>query len=125
MAGEQGEEKPKALDKGKEKAVDGADQAADGEKKEADKDAKENGVLPPGTQIRAPVDSKPRALTQHLNTEELSEEDQKLKDELDMLVERLSVGDFGLHRLCSFVDHPLRNPTPACTNPRSKPSKTQ
>ncbi|KAF2103569.1 26S proteasome non-ATPase-like protein regulatory subunit 2 [Rhizodiscina lignyota] len=71
MAGKEEEEKPTAVDKGKGKATDAV------EKKEESKDAKENGVLPP---------------------EELSEEDQKLKDELDMLVERLGESDSSLYK---------------------------
>lgn len=73
------EEKPKAQDKGKGKAEDGKQAngvngaKADGKdgKKESDYD------LPP---------------------EELSEEDQKLKDELDMLVERLTEADKSLYK---------------------------
>lgn len=38
-------------------------------------------------------------LTYHLAPEELSEEDQQLKSELDMLVERLMVGPL-LHNIC-------------------------
>jgi hypothetical protein len=49
MAGKEGDEKPKAVDKGKGKAVDGADPSKDGETKEDGKDSKQNGVLPPGT----------------------------------------------------------------------------
>jgi len=73
------EEKGTAQDKGKGKAderkqVNGTDGA-----KDARKDGKKNGDL----------DSPP---------EELSEEDQKLKDELDMLVERLMEDDASLYK---------------------------
>jgi hypothetical protein len=50
MAGKEEEEKPKAVDKGKGKAVDTGDASKDGEKKDDQQDAKaqQNGVLPPG-----------------------------------------------------------------------------
>ncbi|KXT12085.1 hypothetical protein AC579_1851 [Pseudocercospora musae] len=75
------EEKPKAQDKGKGKAEDvkqanGINGAkADGKNKDGKKDG--DLELPP---------------------EELNEEDQKLKDELDMLVERLLESDTSLHK---------------------------
>lgn len=73
------EEKPAPVDKGKGKAIDGAEASKEREK---DKDGKiikdgQKGVLP---------------------TEELSEEDQQLKSELDMLVERLQEPDTTLYK---------------------------
>ncbi|OCL08601.1 26S proteasome non-ATPase-like protein regulatory subunit 2 [Glonium stellatum] len=73
------EEKPAPIDKGKGKAIDGAEASKEPEK---DKDGKiikdgQKGVLPP---------------------EELSEEDQQLKSELDMLVERLQEPDTTLYK---------------------------
>lgn len=73
------EEKPAPVDKGKGKAIDGAEASKEPEK---DKDGKiikdgQKGVLP---------------------TEELSEEDQQLKSELDMLVERLQEPNTTLYK---------------------------
>lgn len=73
------EEKPAPVDKGKGKAIDGTEASKEREK---DKDGKiikdgQKGVLP---------------------TEELSEEDQQLKSELDMLVERLQEPDTTLYK---------------------------
>lgn len=73
------EEKPAPVDKGKGKTIDGAEALKEPEK---DKDGKiikdgQKGVLP---------------------TEELSEEDQQLKSELDMLVERLQEPDTTLYK---------------------------
>lgn len=73
------EEKPKAQDKGKGKVEEGKQtNGVNGAKGDA-KDGKKDGDfdLPP---------------------EELSEEDQKLKDELDMLVERLTENDTSLYK---------------------------
>lgn len=90
-------EQPKAVDKGKGKAVDGeSNKAVDGKK---DKDGKplvngktdgksEEGVIGGKAECnglalgRTNIDAA---------AEELNEEDQQLKSELDMLVERLTV----------------------------------
>jgi len=73
-------EPPKAVDKGKGKAIDG-----EPEETKKDKDGKllANGKADDGV-IGAP--------------EELSEEDQQLKSELDMLVERLTESDKSLYK---------------------------
>ncbi|KAF2459170.1 armadillo-type protein [Lineolata rhizophorae] len=68
------EKKPTMAEKGKEKAVDGVDGAKDGEKGKQDE---KEGIMPP---------------------EELSEEDQQMKNELDMLVERLLESDTSLYK---------------------------
>jgi len=65
--------------KGKEKVVDGENASKEPER---DKDGK---IVKDG-------------LAAELPKEELSEEDQKLKDELDMLVERLSESDSSLYK---------------------------
>lgn len=65
--------------KGKEKVVDGENASKEPER---DKDGK---IVKDG-------------LAAELPKEELSEEDQKLKDELDMLVERLSESDDSLYK---------------------------
>lgn len=76
-------EKPKAVDnKGKGKAEDG--KQAKGVKGAAAKDGKD------GKDVKKDGDLD-------LPPEELSEEDQKLKDELDMLVERLTEADSSLY----------------------------
>lgn len=77
MAKEDG--KPTATDKGKGKAVDGEEHP---NHPEADKDGKAttNGAKP------------------DLPPEELSEEDQQLKSDLDMLVERIQGDDPSLYR---------------------------
>lgn len=72
------EEKPKAQDKGKGKAQDTKANGVNG-KKEAGKDGKKDSEY-------------------DLPAEELNEEDQKLKDELDMLVERLTESDASLYK---------------------------
>lgn len=73
------EEKPTPVDKGKGKAIDGAEASKELEKDKNGKIIKDGqkGVLP---------------------TEELSEEDQQLKSELDMLVERLQEPDTTLYK---------------------------
>jgi 26S proteasome regulatory subunit N1 len=73
------EEKPTPVDKGKGKAIDGAEASKELEKGKNGKIIKDGqkGVLP---------------------TEELSEEDQQLKSELDMLVERLQEPDTTLYK---------------------------
>ena len=74
------EEKSKAQDKGKGKAEDAKQVNGVNGTKEGGKDgSKKDGDL-------------------DLPPEELSEEDQKLKDELDMLVERLTEGDVSLYK---------------------------
>ena len=79
------EKKPTAADKGKGKAVNG-----DAEKKDDTKaDGKDKKPETTGGTSCLRPDSFGRALT--ANTEELSEEDQQLKSELDMLVERILV----------------------------------
>jgi len=86
-------EPPKSVDKGKGKAVDG--ESGNSEEVKKDKDGKplvngkpEDGVI--GGQ--APTsDLQGLLLINYSATEELSEEDQQLKSELDMLVERLTV----------------------------------
>ena len=65
---QEGEQQPKVTDKGKGKAVDG----------ESKEDAK---LVINGQKSEGVVGA----------TEELSEEDQQLKNELDMMVERLTV----------------------------------
>jgi len=72
------EEKPKAQDKGKGKAQDAKANGVNG-KKEVGKDGKKDSEY-------------------DLPAEELNEEDQKLKDELDMLVERLTESDASLYK---------------------------
>ncbi|CAG8961683.1 hypothetical protein HYFRA_00006222 [Hymenoscyphus fraxineus] len=75
-------EQPKSVDKGKGKAVDGEPGKAEEVKK--DKDGK---PIPNGKKEDGPV-----------GAEELSEEDQQLKSELDMLVERLTESDKTLYK---------------------------
>ncbi|KAF1985070.1 26S proteasome non-ATPase-like protein regulatory subunit 2 [Aulographum hederae CBS 113979] len=79
MAGKEEEEKAKVLDKSKGKAPEGTDGAKEADKEKDDK---------------SPED----ALKTDLPPEELSEEDQKLKDELEMLVERLQESDTSLYQ---------------------------
>jgi len=86
----------KADDKGKGKVEDLKEQqGADQEMKDKDVEEKDGKVLPPGTPPQAPVshdDDHAACMSADLEmAEELSEEDQKLKDDLDMLVERLLV----------------------------------
>jgi len=83
MPGKEVEEKPKSEDKGKGKAVDGVDGAKEPQK-DADGKPVENG--------------KP-----DLPAEELSEEDQKLKEDLEMMVERLTESDTSLYK--AALDH--------------------
>jgi 26S proteasome regulatory subunit N1 len=90
-------EQPKAVDKGKGKAVDGeSNKAVDGKK---DKDGKplvngkvdgkaDEGVIGGTAECNGLALGKANSDTA---AEELSEEDQQLKSELDMLVERLTV----------------------------------
>jgi 26S proteasome regulatory subunit N1 len=90
MAGEL----PKPVDKGKGKAVDGEPSKPEEVKKDKDgkpivngkaEDGAVGGELPPASNWTGFL------LISHLAAEELSEEDQQLKSELDMLVERLTV----------------------------------
>lgn len=73
--------------KGKEPVKDGADGVAGAEKGKDGKDKKDDLELAPGQ--CPPILNV--GCTTDLFVEELSEEDQKLKDELDMLVERITV----------------------------------
>lgn len=57
-----------------------------------------------------------------LAAEELSEEDQQLKSELDMLVERLTVGS-STATWWKYADDGSRSPTNHFTNPHWKPSR--
>jgi len=75
-APEEPKEEDKSLDKGKGKVTDADDSSKDA-KQTKDGKAGEDGILP---------------------KEELSEEDQKLKDDLDMLVERLLEKDKSLYK---------------------------
>ncbi|PMD13658.1 putative 26S proteasome regulatory subunit rpn-1 [Hyaloscypha hepaticicola] len=76
-------EPPKSVDKGKGKAVDGEPSKVDEVKKDKDGKPLVNGKAE-DVRIGAP--------------EELSEEDQQLKSELDMLVERLTESDTTLYK---------------------------
>ncbi|CZT45375.1 26S proteasome regulatory subunit RPN1 [Rhynchosporium secalis] len=76
-------EPPKSVDKGKGKAIDGEPSRAEEVKKDKDGKPIANGKTDEPT-IGAP--------------EELSEEDQQLKSELDMLVERLTESDKSLYK---------------------------
>lgn len=76
-------EQPKSVDKGKGKAMDGEHSKAEEIKKDKDGKPILNGKKEDGV-IGAP--------------EELSEEDQQLKSELDMLVERLTESDTTLYK---------------------------
>jgi hypothetical protein len=59
------------------------------------------------------------------SAEELSEEDQQLKNELDMLAERILVSHDPLRLSQACADLPTtRNPTPVYTSPRSTRSRT-
>ncbi|KAK4998320.1 proteasome regulatory particle base subunit, partial [Elasticomyces elasticus] len=78
------EEKSKTVDKGKGKAVEGKPVDGVNGAKEPRKDAD-------GKPIKDGADAEPAA-------EELGEEDQKLKDELEMLVERLQEQDASLYK---------------------------
>jgi hypothetical protein len=65
-------------------------------------------------------------LTYRLAPEELSEEDQQLKSELDMLVERLTVGISYIAPKSMYSDKDwFRNLTRPSTNLLSKPSRTR
>lgn len=90
---EKGEQQPKAAEKGK---------AVEEDAKPTINGQKPDGVI--GT------------------AEELSEEDLQLKNELDMLVERLMVSH-NPQLAIPLMLILLRNPTRNYTNPRSKPSK--
>ncbi|KAG4416588.1 proteasome regulatory particle base subunit [Cadophora malorum] len=76
-------EPPKSVDKGKGKAIDGEPSKAEEVKKDKDGKPLVNGKTDEPT-LGAP--------------EELSEEDQQLKSELDMLVERLTESDTTLYK---------------------------
>ncbi|CAF9903448.1 MAG: proteasome regulatory particle base subunit [Gomphillus americanus] len=90
MAKENGSKPPTAADKGKGKAIDQSEKVEDVKK---DKDGKpiQNGDKP--------KDSK----TGDLKEDELSEEDQQLKSELEMLVERLKESNKSLYK--PALDH--------------------
>ncbi|KAH8679007.1 putative 26S proteasome regulatory subunit rpn-1 [Tricladium varicosporioides] len=77
-------ELPKSVDKGKGKAVDGEPSKAEEVKKDKDGNPIVNGTKEDGV-----IGGEP---------EELSEEDQQLKSELDMLVERVMESDTSLYK---------------------------
>ena len=80
---------PKSVDKGKGKAVDESKDEKpiiNGKKEEGKKD---------GTLSRAGLNMQPVANQTPAAEEELNEEDQQLKNELDMMVERLTVSFTG------------------------------
>ncbi|KAG9238470.1 putative 26S proteasome regulatory subunit rpn-1 [Amylocarpus encephaloides] len=79
----QDEEPPKSVDKGKGKAIDGEPSKAEEVKKDKDGKPIVNGKAEEGITGAS---------------EELSEEDQQLKSELDMLVERLTESDKSLYK---------------------------
>lgn len=86
-----------AADKGKGKAVDDVkdDKAvADGKKKEDDK---KDGIAPPLSLALLLLDVQWADFCASAAEEELNEEDQQLKSELDMMVERLTVSIAELH----------------------------
>ena len=87
-------EPPKAVDKGKGKAVDGDISKPEDIKKDKDGkpilNGKKEEAVVGGESGELFVAWMKRIANQAL--EELSEEDQQLKSELDMLVERLTVG---------------------------------
>lgn len=98
----QDSETPKSIDKGKGKAVDG--EVVKGKEVKKDKDGKPlvNGKEDEpavGGMFKCSQGSLNFLLTVVVASEDLSEEDQQLKSELDMLVERLTV------RRCPAMDH--------------------
>lgn len=74
--------------------------------------------------VSVPTEPFDALLTHYLAAEELSEEDQQLKSELDMLVERLTVCVLLQHLIYAYM-HVSRRPTKPYTNLLSKLSKTQ
>ena len=86
-------EPPKSVDKGKGKQIDGESSKSEEVKKDKDGKPLVNGKTDDGVGGgRMPaLFWESVNLQMHPATEELSEEDQQLKSELDMLVERLTV----------------------------------
>ncbi|KAI9801740.1 MAG: proteasome regulatory particle base subunit [Sarcosagium campestre] len=81
-----GNDQPSAAEKGKGKAVDGAGKGKDADNKAEDVKGKDGKPLANGTKPGEPKE------------EELSEEDQQLRSELEMLVERLHEPDTTLYK---------------------------
>lgn len=84
-------EQPKPVDKGKGKAVDGEPTKPEEVKKDKDGKPIVNGKKEEAVVGGTSNSCLPTSLANRVCAEELSEEDQQLKSELDMLVERLTV----------------------------------
>jgi len=117
-------EPPKSVDKGKGKAVDGEPSKVEEVKK--DKDGK---PLVNGKKDDEIIGGKLRALEHEMSSsrqtapEELSEEDQQLKNELEMLVERLTVWNLWERFLAYANKIGFRNQMRPFTNQPLKPSR--